>query len=181
MEISNPDNWSRPENPDRPHGDRIPLIVNPPDATAQTGPVSRFRESGCGRSDKMPNRRAVGPETGCEPPAPRMTAPRRGIPDRPDSGMARTAQPARMRCPRPGARRVSLRGSCRRDRRTWCSPCGTCNRRGRLELARSLRGRNDRSEKAGNRGQRVFSILRCIVVLFAEKSGKYGPILPLSQ
>ena len=45
-----------------------------------------------------------------------MTAPRRGIPDRPDSGMARTAQPARMRCPRPGARRVSLRGSCRRDR-----------------------------------------------------------------
>ena len=45
---------------------------------------------------------------------------------------------------------------------------------------RSLRGRNDRSEKVGNRGQ-IFSILRCIVVLFAEKSGKYGPILPLSQ
>ena len=46
--------------------------------------------------------------------------------------------------------------------------------------ARSLRGRNDRSEKVGNRGQ-IFSIWRCIVVLFAEKSGKYGPILPLSQ
>ncbi len=45
---------------------------------------------------------------------------------------------------------------------------------------RSLRGRNDRSEKVGNRG-RIFSILRCIVVLFAEESGKYGPILPLSQ
>ena len=45
---------------------------------------------------------------------------------------------------------------------------------------RSLRGRNDRSEKVGNRGQ-IFSIWRCIVVLFAEKSGKYGPILPLSQ
>ncbi len=45
---------------------------------------------------------------------------------------------------------------------------------------RSLRGRNDRSEKVGNRGQ-IFSILRCIVVLFAEKSRKYGPILPLSQ
>ena len=44
----------------------------------------------------------------------------------------------------------------------------------------SLRGRNDRNEKVGNRGQ-IFSILRCIVVLFAEKSGKYGPILPLSQ
>ena len=37
--------------------------------------------------------------------------------------------------------------------------------------SRSLRGRNDRSEKVGNRGQ-IFSILRCIVVLFAEKSGK---------
>ena len=47
-------------------------------------------------------------------------------------------------------------------------------------LARSLRGRNDRSEKVGNRGQ-IFSIWRCIVVLFAEKSRKYGPILPLSQ
>ena len=46
--------------------------------------------------------------------------------------------------------------------------------------SRSLRGRNDRSEKVGNRG-RIFSIWRCIVVLFAEKSGKYGPILPLSQ
>ena len=45
---------------------------------------------------------------------------------------------------------------------------------------RSLRGRNDRSEKVGNRGQ-IFSFWRCIVVLFAEKSGKYGPILPLSQ
>ena len=45
---------------------------------------------------------------------------------------------------------------------------------------RSLRGRNDRSEKVGNRGQ-IFSIWRCIVVLFAEKSRKYGPILPLSQ
>ena len=45
---------------------------------------------------------------------------------------------------------------------------------------RSLRGRNDRSEKVGNRGQ-IFSILRCIVVLFAEKSRKYGPIPPLSQ
>ena len=42
--------------------------------------------------------------------------------------------------------------------------------------ARSLRGRNDRSEKVENRGQ-IFTILRCIVVLFAEKSGKYGPIL----
>ena len=41
---------------------------------------------------------------------------------------------------------------------------------------RSLRGRNDRSEKVENRGQ-IFTILRCIVVLFAEKSGKYGPIL----
>ena len=48
------------------------------------------------------------------------------------------------------------------------------------DSTRSLRGRNDRSEKAGNRGQ-IFSIWRCIVVLFAEKSGKYGPILPLSQ
>ena len=47
-------------------------------------------------------------------------------------------------------------------------------------FARSLRGRNDRSEKVGNRG-RIFSIWRCIVVLFTEKSGKYGPILPLSQ
>ena len=46
--------------------------------------------------------------------------------------------------------------------------------------ARSLRGRNDRSEKVGNRGQ-IFSIWRCIVVLFAEKSRKSGPILPLSQ
>ena len=43
-------------------------------------------------------------------------------------------------------------------------------------LSRSLRGRNDRSEKVENRGQ-IFTILRCIVVLFAEKSGKYGPIL----
>ncbi len=49
-----------------------------------------------------------------------------------------------------------------------------------LDDSRSLRGRNDRSEKVGNRGQ-IFSILRCIVVLFAEKSRKYGPILPLSQ
>ena len=40
----------------------------------------------------------------------------------------------------------------------------------------SLRRRNDRSEKVENRGQ-IFTILRCIVVLFAEKSGKYGPIL----
>ena len=31
-----------------------------------------------------------------------------------------------------------------------------------------------------NRGQ-IFSILRRIVVLFNEKSGKYGPIIPLSQ
>ena len=45
---------------------------------------------------------------------------------------------------------------------------------------RSLRGRNDRSEKAGNRGQ-IFSIVRGIVVLFVEKAGKYGPILPFSQ
>ena len=37
-------------------------------------------------------------------------------------------------------------------------------------VPRSLRGRNDRSEKVGNRGQ-IFSIWRCIVVLFAEKSG----------
>ncbi len=41
---------------------------------------------------------------------------------------------------------------------------------------RSLRGRNDRSEKVENRGQ-IFPILRCIVVLFAEKSHEYGPIL----
>ena len=46
--------------------------------------------------------------------------------------------------------------------------------------ARSLRGRRDRSEKVENRGQ-IFSILRQIVVLFNEKSGKYGPIIPLSQ
>ena len=45
---------------------------------------------------------------------------------------------------------------------------------------RSLRGRGDRSEKVENRGQ-IFSILRRIVVLFNEKSGKYGPIIPLSQ
>ena len=51
---------------------------------------------------------------------------------------------------------------------------------GEYATDRSLRGRNDRSEKVGNRGQ-IFSILRCIVVLFAEKSRKYGPILPLSQ
>ena len=49
-----------------------------------------------------------------------------------------------------------------------------------LDDSRSLRGRNDRSEKVGNRG-RIFSIWRCIVVLFAEKSRKSGPILPLSQ
>ena len=42
-------------------------------------------------------------------------------------------------------------------------------------MARSLRRRNDRSEKVGNRGQ-IFTILRRIVVLFAEKSGEYGPI-----
>ena len=48
------------------------------------------------------------------------------------------------------------------------------------EIPRSLRGRNDRSEKAGNRGQ-IFSLLRCIVVLFVVRSGKSGPILPFSQ
>ena len=37
----------------------------------------------------------------------------------------------------------------------------------------SLRGRNDRSEKVRGR----ITILRCIVVLFAEKSHGYGPIL----
>ena len=42
-------------------------------------------------------------------------------------------------------------------------------------VARSLSGRRDRSEKVENRGQ-IFSILRRIVVLFNEKSGKYGPI-----
>ena len=36
-------------------------------------------------------------------------------------------------------------------------------------------GRRDRSEKAENRGQ-IVSILRRIVVLFNEKSGKYDPI-----
>ena len=46
--------------------------------------------------------------------------------------------------------------------------------------ARSLRGRRDRSEKVESRGQ-IFSILRRIVVLFNEKSGKSGPIIPLSQ
>ena len=46
-----------------------------------------------------------------------------------------------------------------------------------MRRTRSLRGRNDCSEKAGNRGQ-IFSISRFIVVLFVEKSGKYGPILP---
>ena len=46
--------------------------------------------------------------------------------------------------------------------------------------ARSLRGRNDRREKAGNRDQ-IFSILSRIVVLFVEESRKYGPILPFSQ
>ena len=50
----------------------------------------------------------------------------------------------------------------------------------RLTRSRNLRGRNDRSEKVGNRGQ-MFPISRRIVVLFGEKSGKYGPILPLSQ
>ena len=45
---------------------------------------------------------------------------------------------------------------------------------------RSLRGRKDRNKKAGYRGQ-ILSILRCIVDLFAAKSGKYGPILPFSQ
>ena len=50
----------------------------------------------------------------------------------------------------------------------------------RLAAARSLRGRRDRSEKAGNRGQ-IFSILRRIVVLFNKKWGEYGPILLLSQ
>ena len=34
------------------------------------------------------------------------------------------------------------------------------------QAARSLRGRNDRSEKAGNRGQ-IFSILRCIPTSYA--------------
>ncbi len=41
-------------------------------------------------------------------------------------------------------------------------------------VARNLRRRNSRIEKVGNRG-RIFSIWRCIVVLFAEKSRKYGP------
>ena len=45
-----------------------------------------------------------------------------------------------------------------------------------MDQSRSLRGRNDRSEKVENRGQ-IFTILRCIVVLFAEKSHEYGPIL----
>ena len=36
--------------------------------------------------------------------------------------------------------------------------------------ARSLRGRNDRSEKVGNRDQ-IFPISRCIVVLFVENFG----------
>ena len=36
-------------------------------------------------------------------------------------------------------------------------------------------GQGDRGEKAGDRSQ-IFSISRRIVVLFNEKSGKYGPI-----
>ncbi len=65
---------------------------------------------------------------------------------------------------------------CATKRRTRKKPSGCSG----IGLSRSLRGRNDRSEKVGNRG-RIFSIWRCIVVLFAEKSGEYGPILPLSQ
>ena len=49
-----------------------------------------------------------------------------------------------------------------------------------LSSTGNLRGRNDRSEKAGNRAQ-VFSILRWLVVLLDEKSGKDGPILPFLQ
>ena len=48
--------------------------------------------------------------------------------------------------------------------------------RGRFLEAWSLRGRNDRREKVENRDQ-ILTILTRIVVLLAEKSGGYGPIL----
>ena len=40
----------------------------------------------------------------------------------------------------------------------------------------SLRGRNDRREQVENRDQ-ILTILTRIVVLLAEKSGEYGPII----
>ena len=45
-----------------------------------------------------------------------------------------------------------------------------------MTWTRSLRGRNDRREKVENRDQ-ILTILTRIVVLLAEKSGGFGPIL----
>ena len=76
--------------------------------------------------------------------------------------------------PRSPSQVRSIPVSARRSTRRPCRP--RLHPSNFFLIPRSLRRRNDRSEKVENRGQ-IFTILRCIVVLFAEKSHEYGPIL----